>query len=168
MRRTGAAAALVLALLATAPAGARVDPGTGSSTGTTANCAWHKHTKRVVRHVRRHGRLGRVVRLRHWWTCDPIPTGRLSVSAYEWHFVLSRPSVSGGDLIVELDNRGEDDHNLNIVPVDGTDPLVSFYAAKPGERSSERFSLPPGTYKLSCSLPEHEGRGMSATLEVTP
>jgi plastocyanin len=164
MRRAGAVAALILALLMAAPAGARVDPGTG----TPANCAWHRHTKRVVKHVRRHGKVRRVVRLRHWWTCDPIPTGRLSVSAYEWHFVLSRPSVSGGDLIVELNNRGEDDHNLNIVPVDGTDPLVTFYAAKPGEHSSERFSLSPGTYKLYCSLPEHEARGMSATLEVTP
>jgi hypothetical protein len=166
MRRAAAAIALALALLLAAPAAARVDAGTG--TGTPGNCAWHKHTKRVIKHVRRHGRVRRVVRIRHWWTCDPVPTGRLSVSAYEWHFVLSRPSVSGGDLIVELSNRGEDDHNLNIVPVDGTDPLVSFYAAKPGERSSERFSLPPGSYKLYCSLPEHEGRGMATTLEVTP
>jgi plastocyanin len=166
MRRAAAAAVLAVAMIAAAPASARVDPGTGS--GSPSNCTWHKHTKQVVRHVRRHGRLRRVVRTRSWWTCDPIPTGRVSVSAYEWHFVLSRPTVSGGDLIVELDNRGQDDHNLNIVPVDGTDPLVSFYAAKPGERSSQRFSLPPGTYKLYCSLPEHEARGMSATLEVTP
>jgi plastocyanin len=31
-----------------------------------------KHTKRVVKHVKRHGRWKRVVRVKHHWTCEEI------------------------------------------------------------------------------------------------
>jgi plastocyanin len=33
-----------------------------------------KHTKRVVRHVKRHGQRTRIVRLKHYWTCQEVAT----------------------------------------------------------------------------------------------
>jgi len=137
---------------------------------SSAKCVWHKHTKRVVRHVRRHGKRRRVVRVKHWWTCDPVaPSGpaRLGVKAQEYSFVLSRRSVAPGEIIVELNNEGEDPHNLNIAPAGSTDPpLVHFEDTPSLQRTSKRFSLSPGTYKLWCDLPEHEALGMHATLTV--
>jgi plastocyanin len=144
-------------------------PAAGRETAGASGCAWHKHTKRVVRHVRRHGKRRRVVRVKHWWSCDPVaPNGpaRLGVKAYEYNFLLSRKSIAPGEVIVELDNQGEDPHNLNIAPTGATDPLVHFEDTPSLERTSKRFSLAPGTYELWCDLPEHEALGMHATLTV--
>ena len=99
------------------------------------------------------------------------PTGpaRLGVKAYEYSFLLSRKSVAPGEIIVELDNQGEDPHNLNIAPVGSSGPpLVHFDDTPSLQRSQKRFSLAPGTYELWCDLPEHEALGMHATLTVTP
>ena len=148
-----------------APAGA------GSGAAGASDCVWHKHTKKTVRHVRRNGKRRRVVRLRHWWTCDRVlPPGpaRLSVKAYEFGYLLSRPSVAAGDLILELNNQGEDPHNLNIAPEGSADPpIVHFEDTDSLQRVQKRFSLAPGTYRLWCDLPEHEARGMRATLVVS-
>ena len=100
----------------------------GLEQASAQDCVWRKHSKRVVRWVRRDGRRRRVVRVRRWWRCHPIasPTvpvpapapvdpdpvfpDRLGVRADEFSYTLSRPSVAAGDVIIELDNRGEDPH----------------------------------------------------------
>jgi plastocyanin len=190
VRRTALAiGALALAALVLAPA-----PGAISrdAAAASAGCTWKRHSKRVVKHVRRHGRVRRVVRTRHWWTClrTPAPAvggaaatlpgpgqepseegptvGRLGVKASEFKFVLSRPSIAAGEAIVELDNQGEDPHNLNLQLADGEGP--EFHVGEIGsqKRTQARFTLPAGTYKLWCSIPGHEELGMKATLTVTP
>jgi hypothetical protein len=66
-----------LVVLAMAAIGVALFAGTGSATTT---CVWVKHTKRVVRHVKRHGKRTRVVHLKHYVTCrevavaEPTPT----------------------------------------------------------------------------------------------
>jgi plastocyanin len=184
-----AVGALALASLAFAPAPHAVSH---DGAAASAGCTWKRHSKRVVKHVRRHGRLRRVVRTRHWWTCLrapapavdgaaptlPVPgqepseeeptVGRLGVKASEFKFVLSRPSIAAGEAIVELDNQGEDPHNLNLQLADGQGP--EFHVGEIGsqKRTSGRFTLAPGSYKLWCSIPGHEELGMKATLTVTP
>ena len=67
MRR--ALAALALAALALAVfASARPTQDARAATSCT------KHTKRVVKHVKRHGKTKRVVRLTHYWTCQEVAT----------------------------------------------------------------------------------------------
>jgi plastocyanin len=159
----------------------------------SAKCAWKRHSKRVVKHVRRHGRVRRVVRIKHWWTCRRIPAapelegaapiapgaggapteegqtaGRLSVKASEYDFVLSRPSVTAGEVIVELNNQGEDPHNLNLQLANGQGPEFQVGEVGSQKRALQRFTLPAGTYRLWCSLPGHEELGMKATLSVAP
>jgi plastocyanin len=155
-----------------------------------ANCTWHRHSRRVVRQVKRGGRDRRIGRTRHWWTCDPAPAqppvpdstpappspapdpdpgpapARLSVQAEEYSYTLSRPSVPAGDVIVELDNRGEDPHNLNLQPVGTDSPPLQISKIESQEQGTARFTLPAGTYRLWCSLPEHDQMGMHATLTV--
>ena len=163
VRRVAAAVcALALAALVVAPA---LGAAGREAASTSSGCDWKRHTRRVVRHVRRHGKVRRVVRFRHWWSCRRIPTpgqvaggdpaapgsgqqtteegptaARLGVKASEYKFVLSRPSVSAGELVVELDNQGEDPHNLNLQLADGQGPELHV-----GRSRLAETGRPPGS-----------------------
>jgi len=163
----------------------------GGSTAA-AECSWQRHSKRVVKHVRRHGRVRKVVRHRVWWTCQPVATAapeaaptpaapppvepaptepepeanRIAVKSVEYYYVLSRSSVKAGEVTVELNNQGEDPHNLNIRREgDEGEPLQIAETASLQHKVA-KFDLPTGTYRLWCSLPEHEEKGMHTTLVV--
>ena len=191
------AVALSVAALTMALGVAGVASASGAPSTAAGECTWQRHSKRVVKQVRRHGRVRKVARRRHWWSCNPvsapapapatapIPTptlspvpiapaepepeaeaNRLAVKSVEYYFVLSRPKVKAGELTVELNNQGEDPHDLNIEREGvGGEPLQ---IAETGslQRSVASFDLAPGAYRLWCSLPEHEGKGMHTTLVV--
>jgi hypothetical protein len=191
----GLAAVVALALAVTlslAPTGQLV----GGSRASAAGCAWQQHSKRVVKRVKRHGQVRRAAHLKRWWTCDPLlappaiaappavsdptpqpapepepPPRRVSVKADDatpeaFSFSLSRPFVVSGDVTVELNNQGQDSHNLNVRPEGSKGSPLQVGEAGPGESRVAHFSLPPGTYRLWCSLPQHEEWGMSVDLEV--
>jgi hypothetical protein len=61
-RLLGAAALAALALALVLSSGGDVGPARAAST----KCIWIKHTKRVVRHVKRHGKSHRVVTIKHY------------------------------------------------------------------------------------------------------
>lgn len=164
------------------------------------DCAWQRHAKRVVKKVKRDGKVRRVVRLQHRWTCDPLPAAapsalpapappqpapspqpapeeetvprRVSVKADDdvaeaFSFGLSRPYVVAGEVTIELNNsEGGDPHNLNLRPEGSEAAPLEVPEAGPGERRIARFELAPGSYRLWCSLPQHEEWGMSVALEV--
>jgi hypothetical protein len=95
----------------------------------------------------------------------PAPLGRLAVRVEEFKLTLSRTSLAAGDALVELQNFGEDPHDLRIAPAGG--PLAaSFPEIDPGTRHKEQVTFATGSYKLFCSLPGHEELGMRATLKV--
>lgn len=187
----GACAAL-LAITAMTPAGGLAPQ---SERAAAADCSWHRHAKRVVKHVRRHGRLRRVARTRRWWTCEeaqtpdtvvplaPVPPPPLPVTqpepeanvlgvtaedaVGEFGYTLSRPSRPSGRIRVELNNQGDDPHNLNLQRQGGgEEPVFELANALPSKQQSANFELPPGTYRLWCSLLEHDAEGMHATLVV--
>jgi len=176
-------------LLAGMAARTTVSPQALSGTARASDCAWERHSKRVVKRVRRHGKVRRVVRRKVWWTCvpqsaapaaanpAPAPTpapapepeeeaNRVSVKGAEYYFVLSRPSVKAGSVTIELNNQGEDPHNLNL-RLEGSDaePL-QIPETDSLQRNVAGFELPAGKYRLWCSLPEHEERGMVTSLVV--
>lgn len=188
------ACALLLAALAAVP-GAGLAP--HAPRADAAECSWNRHSKRIVKHVRRQGRLRRVVRSRHWWTCDapaataspapapapapqaPAPTAsqpepeanRVGVSSHDQGgslgYVLTRPQVRAGKVTVELNNQGEDPHNLNLQRQGGeAEPVFGLANTPPSEQRVTSFELPAGTYRLWCSLPEHDEKGMHTTLLV--
>jgi len=83
----------------------------------------------------------------------------------EYGFTLSHTTVPAGKVVFDFVNHGQDEHNLNVLPGEG--PLAGSFANTPSQTSSEQaMILRPGTYTLFCSLPEHEQRGMRATLVV--
>jgi plastocyanin len=157
-----------------------------------AECAWQRHSKQVVKQVRRDGRARRVRRTVHWWTCDSLPqapvaaaalapspspaptptpeteatTNRLGVKSAEYSYTLSRASLAAGDATIELSNQGEDAHNLNLKREGSEEPPLQVPETGSQEHRTAHFYLPAGTYRLWCSLPEHDELGMHATLVV--
>jgi hypothetical protein len=96
----------------------------------------------------------------------PAPPARLGVTAREWSLVLSRPVLAAGPAIVELQNLGEDAHNLRIERIDSSGAPLNVPLAEAGERQSARGALAAGSYRVYCALPGHDAAGMHATLEV--
>jgi plastocyanin len=179
--------ASAVALLLAAPASPPL--GTPSAAAESTDCTWQRHSKRVVKRVHRHGKVRRIVRQKHWWTCVPqaaTPTdalpapapsappapefepeaNRLAVKSAEYYFILSRPAVKAGAVTIELNNQGEDPHNLNV-RLEGSDaePL-QIPETNSLQHNVASFDLPAGKYRLWCSLPEHEEKGMETTLRV--
>jgi plastocyanin len=99
-------------------------------------------------------------------TQPPTPPARLGVTAREWSLVLSRQTLSAGPAIVELQNLGEDAHNLRLERVDGSGTPLDVPLAESGEHKSASGTLPAGIYKVYCALPGHDAMGMHATLDV--
>jgi plastocyanin len=194
-RLVALAVALALAAVLALPAGqARVQ----TEQAAAAECLWERQAKRVVKQVRRQGRVRRVVRRRHRWVCVPQATppamapapappspplqttplspptasepepeaNRLAVKAMEFFLILSRPSVRPGQVTIELNNQGEDPHNLNIRREGEEGAPEEIPETQAQQREVASFDLPAGKYRLWCSLPEHEGWGMHTTLRV--
>lgn len=177
------AVAMVIASLALGPPAASAE-----------GCAWQRHSKAVARKVKRHGHPRRVMQVKHWWTCEaqpatstpaatlplpPLPetppaeepqpqVAHLGVKAVEYSYTLSRPEVSAGETIVELNNQGEDPHNLKLQLEGSEEPPLEVPTAATLEQTSAHFTLSPGTYHLYCSLYKHDAKGMNATLVVAP
>ncbi|MGZ5310335.1 MAG: hypothetical protein ACXWZW_01320 [Solirubrobacterales bacterium] len=187
-----AATAAAVCLLA---AGAALPPGPGGEGGAVspaparaADCVPVQHSKTVVKRkkVRRNGKIVRVKRKRvvRWTTCAPPPpspptcaepSSILGITARDQAgstFTLSRPCVSAGVVSVELNNLGEDPHNVFLSPNGpGSEPIHRLPGAEPFEvpslgRDSDEFALTPGDWYLWCDLLTHEQQGMSATLAV--
>ncbi|HET8954653.1 MAG TPA: plastocyanin/azurin family copper-binding protein [Solirubrobacterales bacterium] len=93
-------------------------------------------------------------------------TGSQPPLGAEYYWVLSRPKVKAGALTVELNNQGEDPHNLNLRREGDAGEPLQIPETDSGELSTASFDLPAGKYRLWCSLPEHEEKGMFTTLTV--
>jgi plastocyanin len=98
------------------------------------------------------------------------PPARVQVTAEDtggFRFVLSRPTVPAGKVIVEFINHGQDEHNLSAVEPSEGSVAGSLPDAVPNAHLSLTVNFRPGSYTLFCSLPGHEAKGMKATLVVS-
>jgi plastocyanin len=99
----------------------------------------------------------------------PEATPRVEVTAEDteaFRFVLSRPTVPAGKVIIEFVNHGQDEHNLNAVEETEGSVAGSLPNTPSNGHLSLTVDLRPGDYTLFCSLPGHEAKGMKATLVV--
>jgi uncharacterized cupredoxin-like copper-binding protein len=94
------------------------------------------------------------------------PVAALGVREHEFRIGLSRITLRAGKVIVELDNEGQDVHDLRVAPVGSQQPVLAFGELRSGGRATKTVALRPGTYRLWCSLPGHEAAGMHALLRV--
>jgi hypothetical protein len=94
-----------------------------------------------------------------------LPPARVQVVAQEFRYSLSRTKVKAGLVIVELVNRGQDTHDLDIRRIGGT-RIIRFPSVQPGQVFDRELRLAPGRYLLWCAIPDHRERGMHAVLRV--
>jgi plastocyanin len=106
-------------------------------------------------------------------TTDPVPTtpapacpAALGVTEDEYHTYLSRSALCAGSITVQLRNAGEDPHNLAILNLGTGDTVATWDDAGPGDVVSKYVTLPAGTYRLFCTLPQHDEKGMHAIITV--
>jgi plastocyanin len=106
-------------------------------------------------------------------TTDPTPTTptptcptALGVTEDEYHTYLSRSALCPGSLTVQLRNTGEDPHNLTILNLGTGDTVATWDDAGPGDVVGKHVTLPAGTYRLFCTLPQHDEKGMHAVVTV--
>jgi hypothetical protein len=90
---------------------------------------------------------------------------RLLVEAREFNFTLSRGAIAPGRAIVQLANRGEDPHDLQITRVGGA-RRGTIAEVLPGEVGEWRGRLRRGRYRLVCTVEGHRALGMRAVLRV--
>jgi hypothetical protein len=90
---------------------------------------------------------------------------RVGVTAKEFHLLLSRTVLKHGRAVIELDNMGQDVHDLKLRRIGGT-VTYSLPATSAGTRSTLEARLRSGRYRLWCSIADHAARGMVATLRV--
>ncbi len=93
------------------------------------------------------------------------PPARVQVVAQEFSYSLSRQKVRAGRVIVELVNRGQDTHDLDLRRIGGT-RIVHFPSVQPGQVVDRELRLVPGRYRLWCAIADHQERGMHAILRV--
>jgi plastocyanin len=97
----------------------------------------------------------------------PAPPGtypsRTNVDLDEWFVRPSYRALAAGPIEFNVNNRGEDDHNL---AVRGGGKEYGKLDVAPGESSSITLDLWLGTYTLYCSLPDHEEAGMKVDISV--
>ena len=93
------------------------------------------------------------------------PPARVGVQATEFHFALSRASVKAGRAVIQLQNFGEDSHDLRLRRIGGT-RTYAIPVTAPGRQASIQLRLLPGRYRLWCSVADHAQLGMRAVLRV--
>ena len=95
-----------------------------------------------------------------------LPAGKeLRVKADEYFFDPARVTAeAGGPLKIVLDNDGSLAHNLKVFrgdrEVGGTPTFPG------GETRTGRVTLPPGRYRMVCTVGNHAELGMTGPLEV--
>lgn len=89
----------------------------------------------------------------------------IQVTGREFRITLSKKTVKPGSLRVEFVNFGEDDHDLAITRK-GTSYTRTMNEIRPKERDVAVFNVRRGSYVFWCTIDNHKGLGMRATLRV--
>lgn len=160
-------AVLVASLLAIGPGDYQSPQSAVAAGGPGCLKIWHK--KRAMKYVKRPNGWTKVAYWKRWWTCDPYePSGpsRLGVEATEFSFGLSRPAVRAGNVIIQLNNRGADAHNLRVARTSDNRSIGAISDTASRQTRTGAFRLKPGLYTLSCTLFRHAELGMRVRLRV--
>jgi plastocyanin len=99
-------------------------------------------------------------------TPAPVCPTALGVTEDEYHTILSRSALCPGAIVIQLRNTGEDPHNLAVQNVATGETVKTWADLGPGGVKTQSVTLAAGTYKLYCTLPTHEEKGMHAVVTV--
>lgn len=96
----------------------------------------------------------------------PAPPALVLVFAREFRFGASRAAAPAGALLLQLQNIGQDDHDLRILGPDGA-PRAETGIVRPGRLAQISVRLPQGRYTYVCTVADHAAKGMAGTIVVT-
>lgn len=96
----------------------------------------------------------------------PAPPARIQVVEREFLLQLSRLTVPAGPAVIEVDDFGQDPHDLRLRRV-GDRHVAGTPLLAPGGRVDLSLRLRPGRYRLWCAVGDHARLGMTAVLRVT-
>jgi plastocyanin len=88
----------------------------------------------------------------------------LTIAMHDFYFRPQAARAEPGKLRVTLVNDARIPHNFRLQHNGRLYAEVT--ALKPGERETHTYDLPRGSYKMFCSIANHEELGMYGTLTV--
>jgi uncharacterized cupredoxin-like copper-binding protein len=92
-------------------------------------------------------------------TAASAATTKVSVTATDFHFKLSKASAPAGKITFALVNKGKVGHDFSI---GGKKTAV----IGPGKRATLTVTLKKGTYPYKCTVPGHAALGMKGVFKV--
>lgn len=105
---------------------------------------------------------------------DPVPAsdGTLRVTLDEYRITPQKLRAPAGEVRIVARNDGRLNHNLRV-ELPREDPATPERAvggtptARPNSTVTGSVRLSPGTYRLACTIANHDDLGMWGELEVT-
>jgi plastocyanin len=102
---------------------------------------------------------------------EPMPGGVVRVTLDDYAIAPQEVSVRSGRVELVARNVGRVTHNLRVEvpagdPEEQAEPLATTPTAQPGQTVRTTVRLRPGTYRMRCSLANHDDLGMYGTILV--
>jgi len=91
--------------------------------------------------------------------------GTVDMSAVDFKFNPSDPTVKSGEVTFNLKNDGQAPHSLEIEDVNGSDQEIEGDVS-PGQSGTLKVDLQPGTYEFYCPVANHKELGMEGEITV--
>jgi uncharacterized cupredoxin-like copper-binding protein len=91
--------------------------------------------------------------------------GTVDLSATDFKFTPSDPSVKSGEVTFKMTNDGQTTHSLEIEDVNGQDVELEGDVS-PGQSGTLTANLKPGTYEFYCPVDSHKEMGMTGEITV--
>jgi uncharacterized cupredoxin-like copper-binding protein len=91
--------------------------------------------------------------------------GTVDLTATDFKFDPSDPSVKSGNVTFTLKNDGQTTHSLEIEDVNGEDQELEGDVS-PGQSGTLKVNLPPGKYEFYCPVDNHKEMGMEGEITV--
>jgi plastocyanin len=91
--------------------------------------------------------------------------GTVDMTAVDFKFNPSDPTVQSGDVTFNLKNDGQAPHSLEIEDVNGQDKEIEGDVSA-GQSGTLKVNLPPGKYEFYCPVDDHRGMGMEGEITV--
>ena len=95
----------------------------------------------------------------------PGASGTVDLSATDFKFDPSEPTVKSGNVTFNLKNDGQVTHSLEIEDVSGEDKELEGEVS-PGSDGTRTADLKPGTSEFYCPVGYHREMGMTGEITV--
>jgi uncharacterized cupredoxin-like copper-binding protein len=91
--------------------------------------------------------------------------GTVDLTAVDYKFNPSDPTVKSGNVTFNLKNDGQTTHSLEIENVNGQDKELEGDVS-PGQSGTLTVDLAPGKYEFYCPVGSHKQMGMTGEITV--